>query len=248
MRTSYVVSGLGRTFRRTSRRALLSVSFMMTTACATTAPIVRQQCYNPDAQLAAVLKPYEELRAKGCEGVSAERGAAECDRLRREIERLQVVCPGHTPTLMANAVLAYDDQQPAEAQQLLDLILAQQRSHPDAAVLRARIAIEEGNVPFARRLLEQQIKLIPDHSGLHETFAATLYLDGRMDEARDELTMAGALGAPRWRIAYHLGLIEEAAGRTDEASRFYAEAVQGNPGWAPAESRLRALKARGVKN
>jgi predicted Zn-dependent protease len=145
---------------------------------------------------------------------------------------------------MANAVLAYDDQQPAEAQQLLDLILVQQRSHPDAAVLRARIAVEEGNVPFARRLLEQQIKLVPDHSGLHETFAATLYLDGRMDEARGELTMAGALGAPRWRIAYHLGLIEEAEGRTDEASRFYAEAVQGNPGWVPAESRLRALKAR----
>lgn len=227
-----------------SRRGLLSVSLMMTTACATTAPLVRQQCLNPDAQLAAVLKPYEELRANGCDGASGQRGVSECDRLRREIERLTVVCPGHTPTLMANAVLAYDDQQPAEAQQLLDLILAQQRSHPDAAVLRARIAVEEGNVPFARRLLEQQIKLVPDHSGLHETFAATLYLDGRMDEAKGELTMAGALGAPRWRIAYHLGLIEEAAGRTDDASRFYAEALQGNPGWAPAESRLRALKAK----
>jgi hypothetical protein len=56
--------------------------------------------------------------------------------------------------------------------------------------------------------------------------------------------MAGMLGAPRWRIAYHLGLIEEASGRGDEASRLYAEALQGNPGWAPADSRLKALRAR----
>jgi predicted Zn-dependent protease len=236
------VSGFSRTVN--PRLRAITVACLTTTACATASPIVRQQCFNPDAQLASVLQPYETLRAKGCEGAAVERGSSECERLKREIERLAVVCPGHAPTLMANAVLAYDDQRPADAQQALDLILAQPRAYPDAAVLRARIAIEEGNVPFARRLLEQQIKLVPDHSGLHETYAATLYLDGKLADARDELTMAGTLGAPRWRIAYHLGLIEEASGRGTEASRFYAEALQGNPGWAPAESRLRALRAR----
>ena len=164
--------------------------------------------------------------------------APECDRLRREIERLAVVCPGHVPTLMANAVIAYDEHRPAKAQQFLDQILAQPRSYPDAAVLRARIAIEEGNLPFARRLLEQQIRLAPDHAGLHETYAATLYLERQLPEARRELTTAGALGAPRWRIAYHLGLVEEASGRLDEARRYYAEALEANPAWAPARSRL----------
>ena len=186
----------------------------------------------------------EALRAKGCEGAAVERGRPSAIGCKREIERLAVVCPGHAPTLMANAVLAYDDQRPAEAQQVLDLILAQPRAYPDAAVLRARIAIEEGNVPFARRLLEQQIKLVPDHPGLHETYAAALYLDGnlagrqrRADDGRD----AGCAA-----VADRLspGLIEEASGRGDEASRFYAEALQGNPGWAPAESRLKALRAR----
>jgi hypothetical protein len=71
-----------------------------------------------------------------------------------------------------------------------------------------------------------------------------LFLDGKMAEARGELTMAGLLGAPRWRIAYHLGLIEEALGLGAEAGKFYAEALQGNPGWAPADSRLKALRAR----
>jgi hypothetical protein len=65
-----------------------------------------------------------------------------------------------------------------------------------------------------------------------------------MPQAIDELSMAGALGAPAWRVAYHRGLIEEASGRLAQASRFYEEALQGNPGWPPAESRLKALRAR----
>ena len=203
-------------------------------------PLAHQQCANADARLAATLPPLETLRAGGCTGING----SECARLQREVERLAVICPGHVPTLMANAVLAYDDRRAELSQQYLDQILAQPRNHPDAAALRARIAIEEGNLPFARRLLEQQIKLAPDHSGLRETYAAELYLDGKMPRAVEELTMAAALGAPGWRVAYHRGLIEEASGRLSEAGRYYAEALQGNPGWAPAQSRLKALRAR----
>jgi predicted Zn-dependent protease len=222
----------------TRRLPAVVASLLLAGACASD-PIRRQQCYDPDGQLARVLTPFEALRANGC-GTDG----AECDRLRREIARLAVICPAHTPTLLANAVIAYDQRRPAEAQQLLDLILSQPRPSPDAAALRARIAIEDGNVPFARRLLEQHITLVPDHMGLHETYAAALYLDGRLPEARAELALAEALGAPRWRIAYHLGLIEEASGRRAEAGRLYAEALQGNPGWEPAASRLKALRAR----
>ena len=225
------------------------VAILLASACATTTapPLVRQQCYNPDAQLAAVLQPFEELRAKGCDNGIDQRGIPECDRLRVEIERLAVICPAHAPTLMANAVIAYDEHQVVKAQQLLDDILAQSRPSPDAVVLRVRIAIEEGNVPFARRLLDQHIKLAPDHAGLHETYGAILYLDGHLPEARRELTTAAALGAPRWRIAYHLGLVEEGSGRLDEARKFYAEALEGNPGWAPAQSRLNALRAKDAR-
>jgi hypothetical protein len=79
---------------------------------------------------------------------------------------------------------------------------------------------------------------------LHETYASALYLAGRLPEATGELTIAGTLGAPRWRVAYHLGLIEEASGRSERASQLYTEALQQNPGWAPAQSRLNALRAR----
>ena len=217
---------------------------MTAVACATTSPLVRQQCFDPGVQLANVMRPLEDLRSKSCQIEQSRNGPAECDQLQQELRRLLVVCPGYAPMLMANAVVSYDDHQPVQAQQFLDQILAQPGRYPDAAVLRARVAIEEGNVPFARRLVEQQIRLVPDHAGLHETLGAALYLEGRMLEAARELTTAGALGAPRWRVAYHLGLIEEAAGRLDEASRYYAEALAGNPTWAQAQSRFNALRTR----
>src|SRR5216683_2596055 len=89
---------------------------LIASACATSSPLVRQECYNADAQLAGVLQPLEALRAKGCDAGVAQRGTSECDRLRREIERLAVICPGHVPTLMANAVIAYDEHRPATSQ------------------------------------------------------------------------------------------------------------------------------------
>src|SRR5262249_51761179 len=168
---------------RTLMRSFVVIGLSLIAAsCATTSPIVRQECRNPDAQLAAALDPLD----------------------RRELERLALVGANQTPALSANAGVAYDDHRPQTAQQLLDQILAQPKSNPDAAALRARIAIEEGNLPFAKRLLEQQMVIAPDHAGLHETYGAALYVGGQLVEARRELTVAGALGAPRWRIAYHL--------------------------------------------
>lgn len=211
---------------------------MVSAACSTaypqSRPVLRQECMNPDAQLASVLKPYEERRAGGC--------TQDCVSLRREIERLAVVCPTHAPTLLANAVLAYDDGRLEVAQQLLDQVLGQSGTHPDAAVLRARIAIQEGNLPYAGRLLREQIKLAPDHAGLHETLGGMLFLSRQYAGAMSALSRAAALGAPGWRISYHLGLVQEAEGRLDEAARHYSESLMANPGWPPAQSRLNALK------
>ena len=228
-----------------SRRVCVVAVWSVTSlACATTSPLTRQLCYDPEVQLANVLRPLEALRANGCQIEDSTAGPVECDRLHQELQRLLVVCPNYPPTLIANAVVAYDDRDPIQSQEFLDQVLSLPGRYPDAAVLRARIAIEQGNVPFARRLLVQQIRLVPDHSGLHETLGAALYLDGRLPEATLELTTAQALGAPRWRVAYHLGLVEEAAGRFDEASRHYGEALEGNPEWAQARSRFNALRSK----
>jgi tetratricopeptide (TPR) repeat protein len=220
----------------------LAALSLMTAGCATTSSLARLECYNPDRQLMVALQQLEARRVAGCGAGGTIGGAAECERYRREIERLAVVCSTHIPTLMANAVIAYDDRQLPKAQQFLDRIFSEPRSNPDAAVLRARIAIDEGNLSFARRLLEQQIKLAPDHAGLHETYGGVLYLDGQITEARRELTTADALGAPRWRVAYHLGLVEEAAGNLEAARKYYNEAIAASQDYAQARSRLRGLE------
>ena len=211
-------------------------ALVLATACATTSPLVRQQCYDPDGRLSAVLKPLETQQQKGCVATS------DCEALKREIERLAIVCPGHVPTLMANAVIAYEGHRREVAQSYLDEVLAMTPAYPDAAVLRARIAIEEGNLTYARRLLTQQIRLTPDHAGLHEVLGAVHYLAHQMTDAARELVAAAELGAPKWRVSYHLGLIAEAAGNTEEARRCYTEALDANPGWAPAQSRLKGLR------
>src|SRR5437763_34081 len=76
------------------------------------------------------------------------------------------------------------------------------------------------------------------HAGRHETYGDSLYLAREGPDARRQLVTAGAPGAPAWRIAYHLGLVEEGSGRPEEARRYYAEALEGNPDWAPAASHL----------
>jgi tetratricopeptide (TPR) repeat protein len=201
----------------------------------------RSECDEPDIRLAASLEPLEGATPRGCSS-GGTAGMPSCAELKREIERLAVVCPAHAPTLMAAALIAYDAGQSARAQQFLDQIFERPRRYPNAAVLRTRIAIEDGNLPFARRFVEEQIRFTPDHPGLREMHGAVLYLTGQFVEARKALAAAGALGAPAWRVAYHTGLLEEAAGRRDAAMKAYTECIEKNPSWAPAVSRLNALR------
>jgi tetratricopeptide (TPR) repeat protein len=235
-------SALSRVRRRVAGCSI-AVAAMLAAACASSGELTRrQECYDPDQQLAQVLAALEANRSSGCWNWEVHDPPSTCEGLRREIERLAVVCPNHVPTLMTNAVFAHDARHSEKAQQFLDRIFERPSSHPEAAVLRARIAIEDGDLPFARRLLKQQITLAPGHAGLHETYGAVLYLARELDEARSELNRADALGAPRWRVAYHLGLVAEAGGRREDAQRLYAEAVEKNPAWEPAQSRLKALR------
>ena len=227
------------------RVCTLFVVAALTNSCAvshSTSPLVRQQCVNPAQQLANVLGPLQAARAAGCKP-SVHAGDTECDALEQEVARLSVICPANQPILMTNAVIAYDEHRAEESQQYLDQILALPGAHADAASLRGTLAIEAGNIPYALRMLGQQILLAPSHAGLRETHAAALFVTNQYDQARSELALAEKLGAPRWRIAYHLGLIEEANGRRDEAMRLYTESLAGNPGFAPADARLKALQA-----
>ena len=168
----------------------------------------------------------------------------DCERIRQELTRLAIEFPNNSRVLLANAIVAFETGRPEEAQKELDAVLRLSPADPDAAVLRARIAISEGNLRFARRLLDQQIELTPDHTRLLELSATVHYLNQNYDDARRELRFARQLGAPAWRVAYHEGLIAEAQGDFEAAEKAYSDCLEGQPDFAPARSRLRALAVR----
>ena len=145
---------------------------------------------------------------------------------------------------LVRAIVAATDRDRPEAIRTLDELLARRPGYPEAAVLRARLAIEVGGLGYARELLERQIRFRPDSALLYEALAATLFADGAHDAAADALDRAEKLGAPVWRVDFNRGLIAEQKGEIEEAMELYDRAARANPAWPDSGSRLRGLEAQ----
>lgn len=238
------------------RRVLAALGLLVLAAsCTTPYPGYRHEGVDPDERLSALLypdgapqdrsdeTPEERERRQREERRAAGKQLADPGRTLAELRALHLEHPGHVPTLFALAVLEREQGSPERASGYLDGLFDLQPVHPEAAILRSRIAIDEGNLPASRRVLEQQIRYTPDHAGLHEALSATAYLEGGLDEARRELELARRLGAPYWRVAFHQGLIEEAAGNRTQAIKAYEVALLERPDFPAAASRLAGLRA-----
>lgn len=201
----------------------------------------RDRNCNPDERLAALLDQVD--RCKEGKSEDNDHFVVDCDRARTEVKYLSLEFPKHVPTLMANAVLAYDAREPVKAQGYLDALFQVQPDHAEAAILRSRISVEEGNLAAARELLQMQISYAPAHSGLREALSAVLYMERDHEGAFREINAAEKLGAPAWRVAYNRGLIAEASGKSNVAIGYYESALQANPEFKTARSRMDALKA-----
>lgn len=221
---------------------VLCAAFALCAGCRSPAQGYRTEVVDPDARL----RELWDLYTAGEHSLNARRGEVVFDHARvvNELRRLSLEFPGHVPSRFANAVVAWKAGEFDRAGGYLDEMLRLQPVHPDAAVLRARVSIAQGNLDGAERLLERQIDLSPDHAGLHEALAKTRFLRGDDAGTLEELELAGRLGAPRWRIAFHRGLLAERAGDLATARARYEEALEANPGVARARSRLDGLRAR----
>ena len=229
------------------RLSAIGIVLLLVSACTYETQHIANECPLPDSQLMPAWRKWQEARAQpgGCG--SLEDGTYTCQDERREIERVAYVCPSYVPGLMASAILAYDDRQYARAQQYLDALFGLQKVHPPAAVLRGRIALEEGNLPFAQRFLAEHVRLAPEDAELREVYAAALYLSGKLLQAQTQLTVAANLGAPAWRVAYHRGIFEEAGGNFRQAIQHYEEALRERPDWEVALARREGIIAATYK-
>lgn len=162
--------------------------------------------------------------------------------IRRETENLLYRFPRHVPTRLFAALLAYEADDPVRAVEHLDTLLELQPVHPEAAVLRARIALESGNIPFAKTFLREQVALRPNDPALHEALSSAHFMDDNLDDALASLDVADRLGAPQWRVAYNRGVIEEARGNSQVAAGHYKSSLSLMPHWSPPRARLEALE------
>jgi tetratricopeptide (TPR) repeat protein len=195
---------------------------------------------DPDQRLDALLDQWEQGKDP-----NSGRIVVDNDRIRYDIERLSLEFPAHVRTQMACAVLAYEAKEPEKAQNYLDRVLKDQPGHPEAGILRSRIAIDEGNLQLAKRVLETQVQYRPDNAGLREALSGVLYMSKDLEGAKAAIAAAERLGAPAWRVAFHRGLIAEASGDVAEARRQYQAAAESNPEYQPAKARLSGMNAAG---
>ncbi len=222
---------------------LLAACTLLFAACATESFGHRDENCSPDQRLDELLNAYETGRNNGIN--SSGNLLVDCDRARASIERLALEFPSHERTLMAAATLSFEAGEPEKSQNYLDSLFRIHAANPEAGILRSRIAIDEGNLPLAERVLAMQIQYTPDHAGLFEAQSGVLYMSRDWKGARTAIDVAEALGAPPWRVAFHRGLIAEGAGDRAEARRQYQACVDKNPAFPAAQSRLSGMKAAG---
>ncbi len=212
--------------------------------CARPRDFSQPSAADPQARLDFLLDAWQRAHADGrrCEEVRpGDTPIVDCDRLRKQIERLAIEFPTHREILLANALVAFESGRPDEAEKELDVLRRLDPANPEAAMLRARIAIGDGNLRLAGRLLDEQLQRTPDEAGLYELSASVLYLEERWDDAAHAIEVASRLGAPAWRVAYHRGLVFEATGRMRDAAEAYRACLELAPDHDPARARLKAL-------
>jgi len=226
-----------------SRKIAIAAALLLSTLMGCAGP-VKPRANAPDALLADLLDSWQEAKAKGgaCASGGARHPYVDCGRIQAAIERLALEFPEHPPVLLVNAVLAFESGRPEKSIDYLDALLDLGRAPAEAVVLRSQIAIMQGNLPHAQRLLERRARSTPDHAGVREGIASVHYLRGDLKAARRSLMIAEKLGAEGWRVAYNRGLVDEADGKYDAALQSYRRASEARPEWPAPRARLRGLE------
>jgi tetratricopeptide (TPR) repeat protein len=224
-------------------RSILLCFLVLLSACSSLYK-TKQHSENPDSRLDHLLLLYQGNinDQQSCQEMWEENHPTlDCGRILNALEQLVSQFPRHPRILMTVALFNYESGKIARAQAKLDRLLSLQIVNPHAVILRSRIAMEQGNMILAHRLLSHQSHLVPDNAVLHELLAAVYYLDGKYFEADKELITAQRLGAPAWRLAYHQGLVAESQSRWSQARTYYQQCLSKKPYYQAARARLTGL-------
>lgn len=232
-----------------SRVLLPGLLGLLTLCSCSLVPIERFSTGDPDERLELALRTLAQAREvseNNNVNLADEDVVLDVEGAVEEVQRVALDFPNHGPTLVANAIVAYQGGEPEAAERFLDRALKRDPAHARAASLKGRIALEQGNVPFAKRFLEQKVELTPNSSDLRETFAAALLFGGDLAGSLEQLETAERLGAPLERVLFHRGLVALRQAKLDEARTHFRDALSVNPDFLPAQVQMRGLDEGGV--
>jgi len=167
------------------------------------------------------------------------------ERPRFELDRLATRHPDHVPSQVAAAAMVLDAGERVRAQGFLDRVLDLEPDNADARAMRVRVAVADGSLDLARKIVDDGLRLRPDAATLFESSAWLHQLEGRPEDAIEALGVARRLGAPAWRVAFHIGVVEEGRGNFLAAEDSYESAISERDGeFEDAQRRLRGLRAK----
>lgn len=164
-----------------------------------------------------------------------------CDGVLQRLTQLYTRFPDMERLQFALAISFHARDKNREALYYLDRLLDYDHPRPEAAILAARLAMEEGNIQRAESLLRAQKRVTPMHPVLHETLAAVFYLKHEPEQGFAALAAAEQLGAPAWRLAYHRGLLFELSNNEAAACEQYAKSFAINSSFGFPEGRILGL-------
>jgi predicted O-linked N-acetylglucosamine transferase (SPINDLY family) len=149
------------------------------------------------------------------------------------------------PATFATALQHYDAGRPAQAEQLLRLILQANPRHVDALHLLGLIAHQAGRHDLAVNFLRQVVGLRPRFAEAHSNLGIALAGMGKLDESIAAYRQALEY-KPDFSEAYNnLGGALKTQGKYDEAIQCYQQAVHFQPDYADAYNNLgNVLKAQ----
>ena len=199
---------------------------------------------DPDDRLddLLILIEYQNSLRNECLDIARPPSAVgDCGRIIVEAERILSDFPTHERTMMTLSILYYQMNRLDRAQYVLDQLLNIPGARPEAAILRAMIALREGNVKLAASVLTRQILLAPENDELRSALASVYYSQGEIQRARTVLNMSNETNKNQWLLSYHNGLLAETEKDWLAACSLYSSALRMQPNFGPARSRVIAL-------
>lgn len=200
--------------------------------------------FDANNELASIMARYN-VSTEGPMNCAERFGSQiDCMTLLDDLEQLMRSVPGNSKVMTITGLLQYKLGRTLESQYTLDQVLALPQPAPEAAILRARLALQHGNFALVKRMIENQIGMLPSYGPFYEMLALNYYLQGQYPEALAQLDK-NRLFSDSWMTDYHYGLIHQAMENTVTACEAFERALAVNSGHTASKSRLAQLKLTG---